>query len=346
MSAMHTSTASVACTNLDDLVAFWRAELGEHGLTVDEREPRIFVTDIGYARVAMHAAKSSVCLEVAAKDAALLAEIRGIVAKHLAAFDPSLGVLSWSGEWQVGALPEALVIAQVAACRPVGDSWVRVSVEAEPASFARFARGDWHFRLLRPIRSGREPVWPRLTERGTIGWPQGEDALSQRVFTTRAVDEVAGRLDFDVFRHPDGPTSDWVDGKPLAEPVGLMGPGGGKGPPAAPHLIVGGDETSVPAILRAFEEMPAGARGSCTFLVGTRADIQRVEQTDIEIRWLLRSERASEEDLCNEVIAQTPGPESRVWFAASRDAARKVRSHATSVWGLSKDLVEIVAYWT
>ncbi len=336
------------------LLDFWRAEYIEHGMEPQHPAPGVMVADAGLARVTVQVTGRACRIEVACAEASMLPDFRTGISLHMEEFDPGLPPLTWSGAGDAGALPPTLAVGEVTGCAPKGASWWRMRVTLSPEGYDRFSSEDhWHFRLLRPMEPGRAPVWPRLDATGVIRWPEGEDKLSDRVFTTRLCHPESHSLTFDVFRHPGGPTCDWAETGPLGETVGLMGPGGKAGPEPTDGnglLVAGGDETSLPAILRAMERMLESQRGHVTLLVGSADDIRRPDAcpTGIDITWLLRSEGATERDLVAAIRERVGGcaPDTRLWFAASKQAARALRRFGTEEAGLAKAQVHSVAYWS
>lgn len=337
------------CSDLTGLRRFWRREFEEHELEVREPDPRTLIAQSEFAMVTLHLSAARCCLQVAQADPDILPDIRAGIEEHMAEFSPELVPLTWSGTIQAGAHPPSFVEASVASCAPLGVSWYRMTLAAAPEALRRFAGENWHFRLLRRRQTTRPPIWPMQNAKGTIDWPAGEDALTDRVFTTRYLSCATGELVFDIFRHPGGPTSDWAAKAPIGERVGLLGPGGKAGPEAHPgaQLIVGGDETAVPAILRGLSNTPAALIRKAVLLVESPQDHQPVPG-GAKIDWLYRAEGATEADLVHAVteVSPDPGAPCHLWFAASQDAARSIRTHGRRQLKLSRDQMLVSAYWS
>ena len=345
------SSAEFRHPDSERLLGFCRARYEEHDLTLREPEHGTLVADMGFAQVTIEAAHEACRIRIACDDAALLPEFRTGIASLLASFDPALPPLGWSGAAATGALPPTFAAGRVVDCRPLGRSWWRMSVGLAPDGFARFSsETHWHVRLLRPARPDRRPVWPWLTERGTIAWPEGRDRLIDRVFTLRACDAATGTVVFDIFRHPGAPTSDWAATNPVGRTVGLMGPGAKAGPyiDGRERLLAGGDETAVPAILRGLEGLPVGTGGDVVLLVGDAADRQAVPANGPAIIWLLRSEGATDETLMDALRHRyVPGSvDTRFWFAGTKSSAREIRAHFLKAAAFPKDRVHAVGYWS
>lgn len=348
----HVSAAEFRHAEGERLLAFWRAEYIEHQIPPQEPEPGLLIADTGHARITVRVSGADCRIEIACTDADTLPDFRTGISLHMAEFDPDHPPLAWSGAEPAGSLPPSFAKADIVECRPLGTSWWRMRLALAPASFPRFAgEQHWHFRLLRPANPAREPVWPRLDGNGTIEWPEGPDMLSNRVFTVRACDPGSATLDFDIYRHPGGPTCDWAETRPLGQTVGLMGPGAKAGPSldaGGDWLLAGGDETSIPAILRGLDLLPHGTPGRVFLLAGTPEDVQPTRAAGPEVTWLLRSEGATEETLTDAVqtAAIPDGAGASLWFAASQGAARKLRSHARETLALPREQIHSVGYWS
>jgi NADPH-dependent ferric siderophore reductase len=343
----HHSLARFAHAEPARLIDFWRHEFAEHDMPVEAPAPGVLVGVGEGMRMTVRGDAEGCAIEVVCDDADWLPDIRSHIGEHLAEFDPALPPLEWSGAGPAGLRPPGFAQGVVAGCAALGRSWWRVTLRLDAPALARFAGPRWHFRLIRPVETGRTPVWPTTDARGAIAWPQGPNALIARVFTTRAVDPAAGTLIFDVFRHDAGPTSDWAATMPVGQPVALTGPGGG-GPDfaAGVHVIAGGDETAAPTILRALEAAPSGACGTVAILAGDASDIQPAALAGgLRLRWLLRADGATEDDLVDAMAPPVDDGAARLWFAGSQRAARAVRRIAAAR-GLPRDRVTASAFWS
>lgn len=351
----HVSIAEFSHGEGERLIAFWRAEYIEHQIEPREPRPGLLIADAGFAQVTVEVVQTSCRIEIACVEESTLPDMRTGISRHMVEFDPALPALAWSGNAEAGALPPTFAAAEVVGCEPVGASWWRMTLGTDAAGYARFSSDDhWHFRLLRPRLTGRDPVWPRLDGNGVIVWPETDDALTDRVFTIRDCDAERQTVTFDIFRHPGGPTCDWAETVPLGQKVGLMGPGAKAGPrieAEGDRLLVGGDETSVPAILRGLERLPSHAVGGIVLLVGSEADRTISSAPGVQLSWLLRSEGAAEDTLVTEMRRRLGHDQkavgtTRLWFAASKAAARSLRAFAQDEAGLDKSRVHSVAYWS
>lgn len=340
MAETFTSKADVPIRDQEAFLAFWRAELEDHGFDYTQPAPHIFTVSHAYGRVEIRAEDGRGYLEISSPAESFVTDLREGLSHHLAEFDPALENVAWSGVTNAGSFPHNFRAAKVIACENLSPSYIRMTLQGD--DIGRFFEEHMHFRLLRQQNPERPPVWPVMSARGVADWPEGEDELAAKVYTTRFFDAEKGTLTFDIFRHEGGFTSEWAETAPLGQIVGLLGPGGG-GVPEADWLLLSGDETAVPAILRILEELPRNAKGHALMLVGDEADIQPVAAPEgIEIRWLLRAPNV---DLVAETTAISRPDGGMVWFAAENSEARAVRQHFVTETGAPKASVMSIAYW-
>jgi NADPH-dependent ferric siderophore reductase len=267
-------------------------------------------------------------------DSGLLVELRSPEERLLRTLQDSLtqlfdehGLTTAWDDVKEGALAPGLALMQVTSVTRRSPGFIRVRLEGPEA--ARFGANSLHFRLLLPPR-GREPRWPRIAASGRTIWPEGEDALHRPVYTTAA--QEGDWLDFDIFRHPGSPTSDWAEENPVGQTVGIVGPGGGWCPEAS-SLLLFGDETALPAIAR----MLALATGE------VRAYVQVAPENLCELAGDCRVSSVADLNAALEECGAAPG--CHVWFAGHADAARKARTHL-SARGFNKRDFTAVAYWS
>ncbi len=284
----------------------------------------------------------TVLLRVSAEGEENLVLMRESAAYFLGQFRSDLANVTWSGAHRAGALPVNFRLGKVRAVEEHGASYLRMTVAGE--GFERFASGGLHFRVVRQKHKGRAPKWPWMNEKGTTSWPEGEDELLEKVYTTRSLDAETGELVFDIFRHPGGFTSEWAETRPIGEVVGIMGPGGGW-LIEREWALIGGDETALPAIARHLAAAGPGQGGKVFVLVGSEADVEDLPSGgDYEVTWLFR-------DRGDDLVATMTGTEVDfgadygVWFAASQGQAAAVRDHFRAREGFDRKRLQSVAYW-
>lgn len=331
-----------------DFVKHMLIEAEEHGAFVEQTEEGWFCrTAIGDIVLKLGGAAAS--LTVLSDTPERLHMLRDTVMGLVAGLSPELAQgLVWSGEAMSGLAPPNFRRVRAISAHRLSPSFYRVRLEGE--DLAVFARTGLHFRLVLPPKGLVAPQWPTVGENGQTVWPEGEAALHRPVYTTRWIDPEAGLLDFDVFIHEGGRTSDWaaalVDCDESRAEVGIIGPGGGWIPEQR-RLLLAGDETALPAIARILEGLPAEAEGVAHILAATKGDHAVLEtQSRVEPRWRFRDEGAP--SLCETVMADDPpkGEDALVWFAGEKAEARRLRDHLRDTVGVDKAGFRAAGYWS
>lgn len=119
-------------------------------------------------------------------------------------------------------------------------------------------------------------------------WP------TTRTYTVRSWDPVAREMAVDFVVHGDaGLAGPWAQRARVGEQVTFLGPGGGYGPEASAdwHLLVG-DESALPAIAAALEQMPSGALVHAFVEVSDASEEQKIVTPDgVAVTWLHRGDR-------------------------------------------------------
>jgi NADPH-dependent ferric siderophore reductase len=254
---------------------------------------------------------------------------RNSIAEHLFYF---AGDEQFELTWDETALPTALPnlhFADVVRAEDVTPHMRRVIFSC--ADLTPFINGDMHVRVLVPPQ-GREPVWPRYSANGRIGWPEGDDALVVRPYTIRSIDKERNELAIDFFQHPEpGITTPGADFARDAVPgmrVGLLGPGSG-GFPEGDTLFLAGDESGLPAIVRIIEEAPAGTTIKALIEVIDAAEEQPLPTAAaLDVTWRHRSDprNAGPFSAAIEAALADVGPEAYIWVACEKVDIRAVRA--------------------
>ncbi|MEM8775621.1 MAG: siderophore-interacting protein [Pseudomonadota bacterium] len=338
----YRSRASFTYQDAAPLIAFWEHEFEEHGMEHESVGLNSIVGSAEFGRVQFDMDGTKATVSIATDDASILYDIQSGICDHLKEFDPGVRVSAWSGEHKAGALLPNLTIGTVSAVEPLNNVFLRVTVSAQPQDLARFDDEHMHFRLLRRKNARCAPVWPRINKKGTVDWPQGDDELIDRSYTTRQINVAGGNIVFDVFRHEHGPTCFWLDQNPIGEMIGLVGPGGG-GTPKAEWVLMGGDETAVPAILKSIETMPKSTKGKVFMLLPSREDVLPLPKASLQVTWLFRDEQDNLVEEMKSITVPDPGS-SALWFAASKTEARDIRAHGRTL-GISRENLNSAAYW-
>jgi NADPH-dependent ferric siderophore reductase len=264
-----------------------------------------------------------VSIEISSPEQRLLQTLQGSLTEL---FEECLLCPKWD-EVAEGALAPGMSLMQVTSVTKRSEGFTRVRLEGHDAE--RFGTGSYHFRLLIP-RKGRPPCWPRIAASGRTVWPEGDDALNRPCYTTVAYGE--NWLEFDIFRHDGSPTSDWAAEEPVGRTVGIIGPGGGACP-ENDNLVLFGDETAMPAIIRMLQEAPGEVRA---FLQVRPEDLCELAG-DARVTLV--------EDMGKALEEAEIADGSYVWFAGHADKAKAARAHLTKRGFAKKDFTA-AAYWS
>lgn len=250
--------------------------------------------------------------------------------------------ISWSSAADEGRMPANFSLAQVQDVRRLSPDFARLRLVGP--QLARLAHDDsMHFRLVLPAPGDRQPEWPRMAANGQTLWPAGDKALHRPVYTVRAIDPQAGWLETDIFLHPGGRVSDWVqdliasgDRTPT---VGLAGPSGG-GVPQARQLILAGDATAYPAMARIMSARP-DAVGQI-WLLGPRCDYAFPDHAGIRVAQL----PGGADELALILRENPPAAATYIWMATERAQVEQLRRLILDQLGHDKHLTHLAAYWT
>jgi NADPH-dependent ferric siderophore reductase len=211
-----------------------------------------------------------------------------------------------------------------------------------------------------------------------------------RTYTVRAVRPGLREVDVDMVLHGvAGPASRWAAGAAPGSAVVLLGPNadhdGTHGgidfrPPAHTGcLLLGGDETAVPAIASILASLPAGAVGEALLEVPTAADTPALRHpAGVRVTWLPRDGAAHGErlipalraatrrilgdgpagppadledvDVDHDMLWEVPEPVTDVsrfyaWLAGEAAVIRTLRRHLVGECGVDRGSVAFMGYW-
>ncbi|MFI8767162.1 siderophore-interacting protein [Streptomyces sp. NPDC053792] len=174
-------------------------------------------------------------------------------------------------------------------------------------------------------------------------WP------TTRTYTVRAWDPVHHELTIDFVVHGDeGLAGPWAARAQAGETVRFLGPGGGYTPdPAADwHLLVG-DESALPAIAVALEQLTEGARAHVLIEVADAAEEQKLATgTGIDVTWLHRGDRPAGEALVEAVTAlDFPAGDVHAFVHGEAGFVKELRRHLRHDRGVARERLSISGYW-
>jgi len=180
-----------------------------------------------------------------------------------------------------------------------------------------------------------------------FGWLLPADGRPHlRWYTVREHRPAAAEIDVDVVLHGDtGPASRFAAAARPGDTAGFRSSGAAYAPPdgCRTQLLLG-DETSMPALARIVESLPAAARD-------VRAVVELPDRTwtydvrgDLDVEWRYRQGSAPGSTLVS-LVAQQPYPLDYAWVCGEATAVRAVRRHLVDGWGLDRRSVTFSGYW-
>ncbi|GGZ41033.1 siderophore-interacting protein [Streptomyces inusitatus] len=174
-------------------------------------------------------------------------------------------------------------------------------------------------------------------------WP------ANRTYTVRRWDGDRNELTIDFVVHGDeGLAGPWAGRARPGDTLWILGPAGGYAPdPAADwHLLVG-DESALPAIAAALENMPEGARVHAFVEIEDAADEQKIITPDgVGVTWLHRSGRPAGESLVT-AVKNLEFPEGRIHAFVHGEAGfvKELRRHLRLERQIPREHLSISGYW-
>lgn len=174
-------------------------------------------------------------------------------------------------------------------------------------------------------------------------WP------TTRTYTVRSWDPVTRELAIDFVVHGDeGLAGPWAARARPGEQVTFLGPGGGYGPRATAgwHLLAG-DESALPAIAAALEQMPAGAPVHAFIEVPDASEEQKIVTPDgVAVTWLHRGDRPVGEALTAAVKAlDFPEGEVQAFVHGEAGFVKEIRRYLRLDRKIPLQQLSISGYW-
>ncbi len=169
-----------------------------------------------------------------------------------------------------------------------------------------------------------------------------------RTFTPRRADPDAGELDVDIVVHGGGVASSWAEAAQPGDPAAVSGPGRGYViDESAPGVLLGGDETAIPAISQLLEVLPADGPVQVHVEVakpGARLPLPDHPQATVE--WHdLPVGAAPGNALVAAIRAADLRPGTRVWAAGEAAAMQRIRRHLFDERAIPRSETTVRGYW-
>lgn len=253
-------------------------------------------------------------------------------------------------DWEtldVGAIPPNFSMAEVIHRREISANFVRVRLALEDID--RFGPDSLHFRLVisaqeaGSLTTGSILSLPRISEKGAVDWPQGNEALHRPVYTLTEVNTKEGWLDFDIYRHEGGRVTAWAEVAKAGDIIGLMGPTLLRRD-LGPWVGLYGDETALPAIRLYLRSLAPDTEGEAVITLRDMRDAQELPHpAGMRLSYLPWRQAA----LLDAVRAAPFSADHGYLYAGcERAEADDLRRHARDTLGLPKARMNITSFWT
>jgi NADPH-dependent ferric siderophore reductase len=175
-------------------------------------------------------------------------------------------------------------------------------------------------------------------------WPR------TRTYTVRAWDAETRELTVDFVHHGDeGLAGPWAAAARPGDGMYFMGPGGGYSPdPAADWHLLAGDESALPAIAAAVEQLPPRATARVFVEVEGPEDEQKLlgPGGDVAVVWLHRGGRPVGEALV-EAVTRTdlPPGDVQVFVHGEAGFVKELRRFVRVDRGIPRERLSVSGYW-
>ncbi|WP_328916981.1 MULTISPECIES: siderophore-interacting protein [unclassified Streptomyces] len=174
-------------------------------------------------------------------------------------------------------------------------------------------------------------------------WPR------TRTYTVRAWDAATREMTVDFVHHGDeGLAGPWAAGVTPGEGIHFMGPGGGYAPdPAADWHLLAGDESALPALAAALEQLPPGAPAKVFVEVaGPEEEQKLLSPGDAEIVWLHRGDRPVGEALVEAVTAlEFPPGDPQAFVHGEAHFVKELRRLLRVDHQVPRERLSVSGYW-
>lgn len=185
---------------------------------------------------------------------------------------------------------------------------------------------------------------------GVLDWPRGDEHLLLRTYTVRRWDPEAGEIDVDFVNHGVGPATSWARNVQPGETIQIAGPKSSSAHPKdVDWVLVGADETALPAVARWLEEWLEGARGQ--FFIEVEEESHRQDLNvpqGVELTWLIRhGAEAGTTTLLFDALKAAEWWEGKVfaWVAGEAGTLTPIRRWLRREKDLDKEQIEVTGYW-
>lgn len=204
---------------------------------------------------------------------------------------------------------------------------------------------DSYVKLLFPTAEGltTADLEHTLNNSPRAQWP------TTRTYTVRHWDRHQRLLTLDFVTHGDtGLAGPWAEAARVGDTLHFMGPGGAYSPSreADWHLLAG-DESALPAIAAALEDLPSGSAAHVYIEVaGPDDELDLPTGENIRLHWLHRGRGVVGSQLVPAVRAlDFPGGRIHAFVHGEANAVRDLRRLLRIEHALPKELLSVSGYW-
>jgi NADPH-dependent ferric siderophore reductase len=244
-----------------------------------------------------------------------------------------------------------LRVAHVAALTP---RMVRVTLVGDLAGFASLGPTG-HAKVYFPDPVTGVLAGPTVRPDGTLEQP-APDLVHVRDYTARTFRPSGAdgpELDLDLVVHgDDGPASVWAGRAARGDRLVIAGPKSSKlVPDDVCDVVLGADETALPAVARWLELLPKDVAVRVMAEVESPDDEPYLADVAVrgrlEVSWLHRSEARGATDLLERAVRSLGpiGPSTFLWFGGEAGSLVGVRRYLRRELGLPAGQVELTGYW-
>lgn len=168
-----------------------------------------------------------------------------------------------------------------------------------------------------------------------------------RSYTVRRFDEPSQELDIDFVLHDNpGPAARWARDAAPGDELIFVGPSPAYEPdPVAPHFLLVGDESALPAIQATLPELPPDV--DVTVIVEV-ADAGERQPMPVDVHWVHRDGGAADDPARLQAALAAAGPldpATDAWLAGERTVMHALRSQLIEQAGLPRHRVRPTTYW-
>ncbi|MEU1705793.1 siderophore-interacting protein [Streptomyces sp. NPDC005706] len=245
-----------------------------------------------------------------------------------------------------GRKPRKPYTAQVVRTERLTPHMQRVVLGGEGlAGFAADTCTDHYVKLLFGPEGVTYPE-PFDLERVRAEFPREQWPVT-RTYTVRAWDPEHRELTLDFVIHGDeGLAGPWATRARPGDTLRFNGPGGAYAPDrSADWHLLAGDESALPAIARALETLPAGARAHAFVEVAGPEEEQKID-SDVEVVWLHRGNRPVGQALVEAVRAlEFPAGRPHAFVHGEAAFVKELRRMLRVELQIPREDLSISGYW-